>query len=555
MNNRKVQPAGSSRAAETDHIVDLTSVCVRSGSVRLPLSMMGIFAEGAHQVRGGGEEHTLRFEAPRTLTGLQAFFAASELKANDRVRFVFGPAGVEMVAVKRERSRPPAEEGQATTQAPNVAPPQPVRSSRITLESGRASSAELMNRVGAGGSAGSEATGDDGAVRRVRIEVGMTPQSSNPAPRPRDRASAHAVWSRKQSASWRALDTTIAGPVITPEEAADTFSETTVRVIRRSSGTATPLSEDIRSSEAKAKPEKKIDQVSISWPLPDRDSRTDSSRLEEDEHDWSEVAAEDRGQRVTLDPYLDAPIDADSERGYVPLGGPTILESDLLNLPTGRSRWRDESEEAYSKYQEGVEASAAREERRPGFFQRLGLAKGGRESAPVRREQETPPQPAPTSAPSRGATQQDSGDGYQALGAPGIQVPVSEPPGAMSTNISSDAAAVAVAEPVLAESNEVDGERAEASKKRVLIDDSVLGMEFPTAGEHSGERSGIEADMAALLAYFNEPEVPAIVRCDELGERLAMDTERVKAAMERLAEDRDRFTPLRGDAYMIRRPR
>src|SRR5690606_9615794 len=61
---------------------------------------------------------------------------------------------------------------------------------------------------------------------------------------------------------------------------------------------------------------------------------------------------------------------------------PTILESDLLSIPAG-GKWRTESEEAYSKYQQAQLAAAPEPvavpaERRPGLLGRLGLGRGGR---------------------------------------------------------------------------------------------------------------------------------------------------------------------------------
>src|SRR5690554_3026362 len=104
MNNRETRSAAGPGAAET-FVVDLTSVCLRSGTVRLPLSLIGRFSEGQHRVTAGGEERVIEFEAPRTLLGLAPFFEREGLKANDRVLFEFDGDRLTLSAEKRERPR------------------------------------------------------------------------------------------------------------------------------------------------------------------------------------------------------------------------------------------------------------------------------------------------------------------------------------------------------------------------------------------------------------------------------------------------------------------
>jgi hypothetical protein len=92
----------------------------------------------------------------------------------------------------------------------------------------------------------------------------------------------------------------------------------------------------------------------------------------------------------------------------------------------------------------------------------------------------------------------------------------------------------------------------------VIVDEAVYDVDFdaevqPQLTSHQNGVVDLEADMSALRNFLNQPDVPAIVRCDDLAGRLAISQERVSVAMARLAEDRDRFTPLRGDAYMVRR--
>ncbi len=97
--------------------VDLTSVCVRSGAVLLPFHLQGVFEEGAIVAAdaAGGADLGLRFEPPRQLSGLRAFFERHELRSNDRIGLVFTDDGLHVEAVKRERTSPPSRRERAAT--------------------------------------------------------------------------------------------------------------------------------------------------------------------------------------------------------------------------------------------------------------------------------------------------------------------------------------------------------------------------------------------------------------------------------------------------------
>lgn len=574
MNNREPRSGAGQRNQET-FVVDLTTVCLRSGTVRLPLSLIGRFSEGQHKVTAGGEEQMIEFEAPRALQGLAPFFAREGLKANDRVEFCFDGGQLVLTAHKRERPR-------TTRQA--VSPAVIVRN--VPAETGSTGSdgrirarglfpapAQLVDSPNGAASeeAAPAAGGSDeparpaateqwhsttvNAVKRVRIEGGLPPRADTVTPRPVDRASAHEVWARRQRPAWRSLDTMIAGPVVPPEEAAEAFSESTVRVVRRSKGTSTPLEVEFpplagpkeknpreaprtpaTTEQALAEQEQAPaapPSYSMSWPLPEeprerpiaRPADVPLSRGEPKEEAAQEpttvapaASAPTATPRPKLDPYLDAPIDADKEASYAP---PTILESDLLSLPAS-GKWRTESEEAFLRYQEAQVASAAERvpvqvERKQGLFGRLGLGRGGRQGG--------------SEAPSR-------------------QEPEAPPP----------AAAQQLFEPEPQPKSPAAPQRSEAPRQpRVIVDESVYDVDFETdVAPHlanQAEPGSLEDDMARLQVYFGQPDVPAIVRCDDLAEKLQMSEERVSTAMFRLAEDRERFTPLRGDAYMVRRLR
>lgn len=573
MNNREPRSGGGPRNQET-FVVDLTTVCLRSGTVRLPLSLIGRFSEGQHKVTAGGEEQMIEFEAPRTLLGLAPFFAREGLKANDRVEFCFDGDSLVLTAHKRERPRATRQAGSPAVIARNVPEATgstgsdgrirarglfPAPAQLVDSPNGAASEEAAQAAGGADEAARPTATEQwhsttVNAVKRVRIEGGLPPRTDTVTPRPVDRASAHEVWARRQRPAWRSLDTMIAGPVVPPEEAAEAFSGSTVRVVRRSKGTSTPLEVEFPPlSKPKDKEPREAPRTvaasqqalaeheqapaasmsySMSWPLPEeprerptaRPADVPLSHREPKEEAAAEPAMEPAASATTvtprakLDPYLDAPIDADKEAGYAP---PTILESDLLSLPAG-GKWRTESEEAFLRYQEAQVASAAERvpvsvERKQGLFGRLGLGRGGRQGGSEAPSHQEPEAPAPA------ATQ---------------QLLENEP------QPKSPAAP----------------QRSEAPRQpRVIVDESVYDVDFETdVAPHladQAEPGSLEDDMARLQVYFGRPDVPAIVRCDDLAEKLQMSQERVSSAMFRLAEDRERFTPLRGDAYMVRRVR
>jgi hypothetical protein len=566
MNNRSSRSATGQRAPET-FVVDLTSVCLRSGTVRLPLSMNGRFNEGQHKVTAGGEELVIEFEAPRTLLGLGPFFVRAELKANDRVQFVFNSHALELTALKRERPRsarstaPALQAGTSFAEGRTEIPKaQGNNGSRLTSRGLFPAPAELADvSTGPAPSATpGDAPADDTApaaaeswhetgangVRRVRIEGGLPPRTDTAPPRPVDLASARDVWARRQQAPWRSLDTMVAGPVVAPEEAAEAFSQSTIRVVRRSKGTSTPLEVEAPplprpEPDAPVGPRPQV-SYSVSWPLPETSRgkaptrRADGAASERvattQPHARADaVAPVSAVAHAELDPYLDAPIDAAREAHYTP---PTILESDLLEVPSG-GKWRTESEAAYLKYQEGQVAFAADPvavpaERRQGLLGRLGLGlgRGSRGSA----------------GSSEGSSGQSS---RRAPAEPTRPTPVPEEPAELA------------AEPPLPE---FAVRIQEAADTRIIVDESVYDVDFDTEvqphllvaddGVHS-----LESDMAQLRQYLGQPNVPAIVRCDDLAVRLSMSLERVSNAMLRLSEDRDLYTPLRGDAYMVRRAR
>lgn len=65
--------------------------------------------------------------------------------------------------------------------------------------------------------------------------------------------------------------------------------------------------------------------------------------------------------------------------------------------------------------------------------------------------------------------------------------------------------------------------------------------------------ASLDADVAAVAGYLARPDIPAIVRAERVAETLAMSVARADAALDRIAEDSERLSRIRAQAYMVRR--
>lgn len=70
-----------------------------------------------------------------------------------------------------------------------------------------------------------------------------------------------------------------------------------------------------------------------------------------------------------------------------------------------------------------------------------------------------------------------------------------------------------------------------------------------------GDRTTVEEDMRAVLAYLSEPDVPAIVRTERVAEALGLSVARVERALDRVSEGSEHLGRIRNGAYMLRRPK
>ncbi|HET8986624.1 MAG TPA: hypothetical protein VFN03_12790, partial [Trueperaceae bacterium] len=152
--------------------LDLTSVCVGSGVVQLPLKMQSLFTAGELPAIVDGEALLLAFSEPRRLSGFKEHFERRGLRSNDKVRFEVDIADDRVVAlvaasIKRERTKPTQQ--------------------RTSPEHGAADEAHTgsVAQQPASGQASSSWGDLDGggqvrAVRKVRVEGGL-PQPISPA--------------------------------------------------------------------------------------------------------------------------------------------------------------------------------------------------------------------------------------------------------------------------------------------------------------------------------------------------------------------------------------
>lgn len=97
-------------AAERDisFEVDITRVCVRTGAVRLPHAVQGLFERKTDLVVRSSEtksEYVLSFIPPRILNNLEAFFKDSSAKANDKIKLRLNGTRGEIWLQKRQVAR------------------------------------------------------------------------------------------------------------------------------------------------------------------------------------------------------------------------------------------------------------------------------------------------------------------------------------------------------------------------------------------------------------------------------------------------------------------
>ncbi|MFW5899381.1 MAG: hypothetical protein ACOCUN_02805 [Jiangellaceae bacterium] len=97
------------RAAAERHTINVTRLCLRTGSVQLPFALAGRLPEGellAHELESD-EAMVLWSEPPRRLAGLGPLFEANEVQVNDAVILEVDGDAVRIGLHKRPRRARP----------------------------------------------------------------------------------------------------------------------------------------------------------------------------------------------------------------------------------------------------------------------------------------------------------------------------------------------------------------------------------------------------------------------------------------------------------------
>lgn len=536
--------------------LNLTSVCVSSGEIQLPLKMLEFFAAGTVAAELDGESVELGFQAPRRLYGLRDHFGARGLRSNDKVRFVLEVeqgrvVGLTATCVKRERQRP--AEGEAEQGRPE--------------RRGEAPRSHAMTRW--------ESVEEVRAVKRVRIPGLPAAQApSELAAVTQSSTSVGQVEGRSAASSWEP------DPVARREP---TFEDglTTVRVRRRQrdvAAEAVPAPEPAAAAAHVSAVEPQVVgphsetdmqlQLSdlIAPPMASQRSQEKSADPAWRPRNWAALtsrmrlgsrpsAAQPRERPYTSGPRSDAAPraaaaqrdeDVVEERELVAASvRPSLPNDGTLGpaRPISRAVSTEVPAEDEPRGGAGVAGMAS-----PGLGAAHGGATvdrlGGVDGYGVKLRAEAPdrvPAPMPVSRNGPGATAPAVArmGGSRVNGRPAPATPDMT----AATDMTTGAAAEARHRP--AEPRNVP-----------LIDDADFGGEYlvhqtaePVATAGAG---GLEADIALVDEFLRRPDTPAIVRAEAVGEVLAIGEERAERALERISERPDHVNRIRRGAYMVR---
>ena len=690
-------PAAESRAAETNvetHVLDLTTVCVRSGAVLLPRALIGLFeAEEVVALSDGGELR-LEFKAPRTLAGLTEFFELHGLRANDRLLFTFEDGALHLSARKRERNDPAGSRRAAGKRvaigSPEQGAPGPAAPARaaakpsewqLAVEKQEAQviaerRAEALNQKGisvdrfsgpvgelvpqaprrrepaAPGKADRQRGGyeqpsvdaqraadahpesaagqPEGVVRavvtRVRLEGGV-PAGTSGAARPKELASAHDVWARRQHARWQPLDTVIAARHDPRTFDAD-FPDTVVRAFRRGpNGSLRPEPELLPKEDAapvtRAKPSERRGRVTgtpvTGAPLTASRRGAQPREIPDQEYVFQPFVAASGDD----DYLLEREVGEQGARGHVAdehgvvepwAGGKRAVVPDLpLGAPAvERTGLRAAALESALDQHSDPERGAHRHHARRNDADPRGVSESLAEDLPAKGQRKGVIARLSGLRLSLGRERGSYGGGVHELDAPagpvggrerfgatGFQAPLQAPPkafpplpsvlkggpasgnapAAQAYGSAGDQRPESLARPAVPSVGTYRPERgggepaaeperrAHPSARLAVLEDALLDADVsvkPSTRHDQLEADGpkappvgaaVEEDMAFIEGYLLRPGTPAIVRSIDLAERLGMSPERAARAMERLSEQRERFSRIRDGAYMVRQVR
>lgn len=505
-----------------EFVLDLTSVCVRTGALQLPYKMVSRFEEGVLKALAGGGEVELTFCQPRTLTGLKQYFESQGLRANDRLRIEFvgdsdAVAQLKLIAERRERPKPAD-----TTQ-------------RAAANQSGASSA-LFTRAAT--DRGDETSSMVRAVRKVRIEA--QPRVTEPEAEPIVERETVADATRGSTRGWAPLDD------VSRRQVAASASEleplTSVRVVRRgqprveadgtTGGAAQTQSQapenDGPADVARFAPDIQPPTVDVATPKQSEARRTPSQLMSRfgvrfwSDRSSSQPIGDPTDELISEADLLTEDVEATLE---VPVAA-TVGEVSA-QLTTGA-----EAPEAVviaeaaplvvvseSSERQAFEAFLGEREDRADERPSAVWRRAARPGAATRRP------PAPEASP---AGPSESSAAPVLTG--GSERPAPGPLDATSQALSRGEIRVA---PLRSAAPPVS--------------------ETADAAPPPGQPKRVEDVMPTINQYLMRPQTPAIVQTSTLAQDLGLDLELAERAMERLSEDRDRFNQIRPGAYMVRR--
>ncbi len=526
--------------------LDLTSVCVSSGTLQLPLKMQQFFTPGRVPAVVDGQALELEFHAPRRLAGLREHFAERGLRSNDRVRFELEAEGGHVVGLRLtcvRRERPKAPEGPAAGEQVKAAHVRPV-----------------------GGS------WESGGGVRVVTKVRIPGLSASPGP------------AELVAASEPATEVDPGGAAVSSSHAAaregrsavqeqEVFDDgiTTVRAVRRrpaaseASRTAPVEERPVPAATGGPAQDQVVRPIVGSTAFQARVARPNpplqlSDLIAPPIDDVGGDAASRRSRRWVLPPRLRA-------------AGQTAQRQPHTSGP---SRGREEPVVAdrESPGGEGREHSPRRQEARDATDERGGephprapRAEAARNARPegvveARELIGAVVQQAPVAGPTARATPADGGNGdanvnpfRAALGYADVSRRSQQQAPAGPRRDPVEPAGVTPAPvPDAADPRGRDQDLGHT----LLIDDADFGGEYLDQGEESRRAveaapGSLEGDVALVRQYLSSPGTPAIVRSEAVGELLGIGDARAERALERISEEPESVSRIRRGAYMVRR--
>ena len=546
--------------------LDLTSVCVSTGIVQLPMKMQPFFEDGEIDATVDGEDVRLEFAGPRRLGGFKAHFEKRGLNANDKIRFELkceDAKATEVLAacVKRERSKPSEQpplgvEGDAErrSSSPEVAgSDSEAATGGARVDGSWSETGSTVRAVRKVTIVGSDMLPALGSTQTTRVGPGNPMQDSVVPTTP----------GGARPTTWQALDG-LSREDADESAAAVEFADTTVRAVRRGANRHSPTNTGGAVSAttlamAHQPADENVQESQAAAPFDDAVEHSATMRL-------SDLVAPAEGQQGITQRGRPAPARARIFAGRGPRADQSAFGREAKPVSPRPEPATSESAEpeplAERELVPVVRTSAAALSRSSGasllastgdsaptmdsFVRSAAIAGGAFDSGETAVDQ-----------PSQVAEQQRNSSPFQR--SPTV---VEASPAAVSKATPSPVGASTLV------IDDADFGGVDAAPQRKVVPDNGVGHEMKGAPENDGleppvspaitasdvvSHNGLGQDLSLVTRFLDRPDVPAIVRSDLVAERLGMTAERCERALERLSEDRDRVSRIRKGAYMIRR--